>query len=174
MAALDPNDKRYKLLDAAMRKHGYQANALIESLHTAQQSYGFLDNEVLRLISRKLKLPPSKVYGVATFYNLFTLKPQGEHTCVVCMGTACYIKGAPKLLDELQKKWHVRVGETTPNGRLSVLQARCFGSCAAAPVVSVDGTVLGGATPAALGERIKQWMDTSGAPDAVKVVEGRS
>lgn len=128
MDALDPSDKRYKLLDAAMRRHGYQANALIEALHTAQQSYGFLDPAVLRLIAQKLKLPLSKVYGVATFYNLFSLKPQGEHVCVVCTGTACYIKGAAALLRALTEEFGVGAGQTTADRRLSVLQARCFGS----------------------------------------------
>lgn len=159
MAALDPNDKRYKLLDAAMRKHGYQANALIESLHTAQQSYGFLDNDVLRLISRKLKLPTSKVFGVATFYNLFTLKPQGEHTCVVCTGTACYIKGAHRTLAALEAEFGLKPGGTTPDNKVSLMQARCVGSCAAAPVVVYDGVVAGEVTPDKARARVRSLLE---------------
>ena len=92
-------------------------------------------------------MPLSKVYGVATFYHFFTLKPQGEHTCVVCMGTACYIKGAQQMLDALEKTYGVKPGETTPDGKLSVLTARCIGSCGLAPAVVFDGEVAGKLTP---------------------------
>ena len=144
---MDTNDKRYKILDAAMRRQGYAGSALIESLHTAQQAYGFLDLDVLKTIAHALKLPLSKVYGVATFYNIFLMKPQGRHTCVVCTGTACYIKGAHRVLDAIEHDLHLKPGMTTPNRELSLLQARCFGSCALAPVVTIDGTMVGKLTP---------------------------
>ena len=164
MSVLDSNDKRYKLLDAAMRRYGYQANALIEALHTAQQSYGFLDPAVLRMIAQKLKLPASKVYGVATFYNLFTLKPQGEHTCVVCTGTACYIKGAALLLRALDEEFGVTAGKTTPDRRLSVLQARCFGSCASAPAATLDGRMAANQTPELLTHAVHAMLERAEAP----------
>jgi bidirectional [NiFe] hydrogenase diaphorase subunit len=148
------NDKRYKLLEAAMRKHGYQSHALIESLHSAQESFGFLDDFTLRHIARSLKLPYSRVYGVATFYNYFTLKPAGEHACVICMGTACYIKGANKLLDSIEQKYGVKPGQTTPDKKFSILTARCFGSCAIAPAAVLDGESLGKQTPEMLLGRI--------------------
>src|SRR5882672_8114008 len=91
-------DKRFKILDVTMKRHQYQPDALIEVLHKAQELFGFLDRDVLFYVARGLKQPPSRVYGVATFYHLFSLKPQGEHTCVVCMGTACFVKGADRLL----------------------------------------------------------------------------
>ena len=162
MAGLDPNDKRYKLLDAAMRRHGYQANALIEALHTAQQSYGFLDPAVLRMIAQKLKLPLSKVYGVATFYNLFSLKPQGEHVCVVCTGTACYIKGAAALLRSLEQEFGVGAGQTTTDRRLSVLQARCFGSCASAPAATLDGRLAASQTAQSLTHAVHEMLASAG------------
>ena len=89
-------DKRFKMLDAAMKRHQFQPDALIEVLHTAQELFGYLEHDLLFYVARGLKLPPSRVYGVATFYHFFSLKPQGEHTCVVCMGTACYVKGADR------------------------------------------------------------------------------
>ena len=89
------DDKRWKLVDARMRRLGYRPDALIETLHTAQDSFGFLDRATLEYVSASLRVPPSQVYGVATFYSYFTLEPPGEHTCIVCMGTACYINGAP-------------------------------------------------------------------------------
>ena len=91
-------DKRFKILDVTLKRYQFQHDALIEVLHKAQDLFGFLELDVLLYVARGLKLPTSRVYGVATFYHLFTLKPQGEHTCVVCMGTACFVKGADRLL----------------------------------------------------------------------------
>ena len=92
----ETGDKRFRILDVAMKRHQYQPDSLIEVLHKAQELFGFLDAGVLHYVARGLRLPPSRVYGVVTFYHLFTLKPQGEHTCVVCMGTACFVKGADR------------------------------------------------------------------------------
>jgi bidirectional [NiFe] hydrogenase diaphorase subunit len=161
---MDTTDKRYKILDATMRRHGYAGNALIESLHTAQQAYGYLDLDVLRTVARSLKLPPSKVYGVATFYNLFSLKPHGEHVCVVCMGTACYIKGAPRILDAVEDDLKLKPGMTTPDNKVSLLQARCFGSCAQAPAVSFDGVIAGQNGSAQVLARLHAWADGIAEP----------
>ena len=91
-------DKRFKILDTYMKRHLYKSDALIEVLHKAQELFGFLDNDLLLFIAYRLRLPPSRVYGVATFYHFFTLKPHGKHTCVICMGTACYVKGADRVI----------------------------------------------------------------------------
>src|SRR3954463_8861502 len=91
-------DKRFKILEAHMKKHQFKQDALIEVLHKAQELFGFLEDDLLLFIACKLKLPASRVYGVATFYHFFTLKPKGRHTCVVCLGTACYVRGADKVL----------------------------------------------------------------------------
>ena len=90
--------------------------------------------------------PSARVYGVATFYSFFTLKPQGEHTCVVCTGTACYINGAKDILANLDRSLHVRPKETTEDGKVSILTARCLGACSLAPAVIVDGEVRGKAS----------------------------
>src|SRR5690348_17380034 len=89
-------DKRFKILEVHMKKHLFRQDSLIEVLHKAQELFGFLEDDLLLFISYKLRLPPSRVYAVATFYHFFTLKPQGEHTCVVCLGTARYATGAHK------------------------------------------------------------------------------
>ena len=136
-------DKRFKLLEVTMKRHQYRQDALIEVLHAAQELFGYLDHDLLYFVARQLKLPPSKVYGVATFYHFFSLKPPGRHTCVVCMGTACYVKGADVILAAVEKEAGVRAGETTPDGRLSLLTARCLGACGIAPAVVVDGAVRG-------------------------------
>src|SRR6516164_727414 len=110
---LPSTDKRWRIVEATMRRHGWSGHALIESLHTAQESFGFLDDQALRYVAAGLRVPLSKVYGVATFYHFFTLKPQGEHSCVVCMGTACYVKGAEKVIAAVQNNFKVKPGETT-------------------------------------------------------------
>jgi bidirectional [NiFe] hydrogenase diaphorase subunit len=141
--AMLAKDKRWQLVDNTMRRHGYSANALIETLHTAQESFAYLDKDTLRFVAASLNLPLSKVYGVATFYHHFTLRPPGKHTCVVCLGTACYIKGAAQLLASLEREYRVKAGQTTEDGRLSVLTARCLGSCGLAPAAVFDGEVAG-------------------------------
>jgi bidirectional [NiFe] hydrogenase diaphorase subunit len=152
------NDKRWKIVDATIRRHGRAGHSLIECLHTMQECFGYLDEQGLKYVATALQLPLSKVYGVATFYNLFTLKPQGEHTCVVCMGTACYIKGAPQILTALEQKYGVKPGETTTDGRLSVLTARCLGSCGLAPAVVFDGDVAGKIGGSDVLKRVEKWM----------------
>jgi bidirectional [NiFe] hydrogenase diaphorase subunit len=132
-------DKRWKIIAATMRKLGNQRHALIEALHSLQQSFGYLDKPGLTYVAASLKIPLSRVYGVATFYNHFTLKPQGEHACVVCTGTACYIKGARELLKSVNAQQGIGPGETTPDGNLSVLTARCFGACGLAPAIARTG-----------------------------------
>jgi bidirectional [NiFe] hydrogenase diaphorase subunit len=89
-------DKRYKILETQMKRFQYRQDALIEVLHRAQELFGFLDHDLMRHIAHHLRLPPSRVFGVATFYHFFNLKPKGAHSCVICMGTACYVKGADK------------------------------------------------------------------------------
>ena len=91
------SDKRWKIIEATARRHGKDPHALIETLHTVQECFGYLDETALRFVAGTLRVPLSRVYGAATFYHFFTLKPKGRHTCVVCTGTACYIKGAPAL-----------------------------------------------------------------------------
>jgi bidirectional [NiFe] hydrogenase diaphorase subunit len=152
-------DKRFKILEVHMKRHQHKADALIEVLHKAQELFGFLDNDLLLFIAYSLKLPPSRVYGVATFYHFFTLKPQGKHTCVVCMGTACYVKGGEKVLNAVQERAKIRAGETTTDGELSLLTARCIGACGIAPAVVYDGQVAPKQTPEAALEKINQWID---------------
>jgi bidirectional [NiFe] hydrogenase diaphorase subunit len=123
-------DKRFKLLLVTMKKNLFRQDALIEVLHAAQSLFGYLEIDVLFFIARGLKLPPSRVYGVATFYNFFTFKPQGEHTCVVCTGTACYVKGAEALLGAVAQEARVQAGETTADNKMSLLTARCLGRAA--------------------------------------------
>jgi bidirectional [NiFe] hydrogenase diaphorase subunit len=140
-------DPRFKLIDRTLKRLQYKQDALIEVLHTAQEAFGFLEEDLLVYVARQLKLPLSWVFGVATFYHFFSLKPQGDHTCIVCMGTACYVKRAAEVVASLQSEFGIAPGQTTPDGTLSVATARCLGSCGLAPVLVIDGEVVGRETP---------------------------
>ena len=113
---------------------------------------------MLLFVAYRLKLPASRVYGVATFYHFFTLKPQGKHTCVVCLGTACYVKGANKVLAAVEEQAKIKAGETTPDAQLSLLTARCIGACGIAPAVVYDGVVTPRQTPETALEHLKGWI----------------
>ena len=148
-------DPRFKLVDRTLKRFQYQQDALIEVLHTAQEAFGFLEDDLLIYVAHQLKLPLSWVYGVATFYHFFSLKPQGEHTCTVCMGTACYVKQAAEIVAMLQAEFGVQPGQTTADGKLSVATARCLGSCGLAPVLVIDSDVMGRETPASTLETLR-------------------
>ena len=152
-------DKRWRLVEATIRRYGYEGHALIEALHTVQECFGYLDETALRYVAAAMRQPLSKVYGVATFYHFFTMKPKGEHSCVVCTGTACYIKGAPRLMEAVEEKYGVKAGETTKDNKLSLLTARCLGSCGLAPAVVFDGDVAGKLETKDVLNRIEKWMN---------------
>lgn len=155
---LPSTDKRFKLLEVAMKRHQFRQDALIEVLHAAQGLFGYLEFNLLHFVAHHLKLPLSRVYGVATFYHFFTLKPKGTHTCVVCTGTACYVKGADQLLRAVGAAAHIVPGDTTSDGELSLLTARCLGACGVAPAVVLDGAVHGHQTPSNLLLQLKGWL----------------
>jgi bidirectional [NiFe] hydrogenase diaphorase subunit len=159
-AAFTPSsgDPRYELLEATLKRHQHRQDALIEVLHAAQKLFGFLEPALLRFVAQQLKLPPSRVYGVATFYHLFTLKPRGRHTCIVCTGTACYVKGADRLLAAVSQATGIEPGQTTPDGELTLCTVRCLEPCGIAPVAVLDGTVHGQVTPETLLEHVKGWL----------------
>ena len=137
------DDQRWRIVETRMRRLGNRPDALIEALHATQEAFGYIDDDALRYVGESLSVPPSKVFGVATFYHYFRLKPQGDHTCVVCTGTACYIDGALDILAAIKAKLDVEPHGITTDGKLSLLTGRCFGSCSLAPAVIVDGEVVG-------------------------------
>jgi bidirectional [NiFe] hydrogenase diaphorase subunit len=155
--ALPSEDKRWRIVSGTMRRHGFARDALIETLHTVQESFGYLDKTSLRFVSESLRVPLSQAYGVATFYHLFTMKPPGKHCCLICMGTACYIKGADSLLAAAEETLGVKSGETTVDLSASLTTARCIGSCSLAPAVVADGETLGNLDPAQLRKRLEGW-----------------
>lgn len=155
------DDKRWRIVNATMRRHGYTPHALIESLHSVQESFGFLDEAALRYVSASLHVPLSQAFGVATFYHFFSLKPPADHSCVVCLGTACYIKGSGDTLSHLSHAFHVPPGETTADGSLALLTAHCVGACGLAPVVVIDSKIVGDATGDAAVAQVKERLNGS-------------
>ena len=140
-----------------MRKNGFARHALIETLHTVQSSFGYLDDDSIRFVALSLRVPLSQAYGVATFYHYFTLKPPGRHTLTVCAGTACYIKGADKLIAAAEKRLCIKQGQTTPDGQVSLMVARCVGACSRAPVALCDGEVVGEVAQEQILEQLERW-----------------
>ncbi len=117
--------------------------ALIEILHKAQNIFGYLPRDVQLYIARKLGIPGAEVFGVVSFYSYFTTKPNGKHTISVCMGTACFVRGADKIIERLKEKLEVESNEITEDGLFTLKDVRCVGACGLAPVVMVDDKVFG-------------------------------
>ena len=136
-------DDRFIVIDKHLKRTRYSQDQLIETLHIAQDVFGYLDEGILIYVARALLLPPSRVFGVATFYHLFTFDPPGDHTCTVCTGTACFVKGADDIVRVVGEAFDVAAGTTTEDGALTLKTARCLGSCGLAPVVLLDGEVTG-------------------------------
>jgi NADH-quinone oxidoreductase subunit E/NADP-reducing hydrogenase subunit HndA len=124
-------------------KHGNKPGELINILHEAQHLQGYLPEEMQRIIATQLGIPVSRVYGVVSFYTFFTMTPKGKHPISVCMGTACYVRGSEKLLEEFKRILNIEVGETTPDGKFSLDCLRCVGACGLAPVVMIGDRVYG-------------------------------
>ncbi|MFN8241917.1 MAG: NADH-quinone oxidoreductase subunit NuoE [Bacteroidales bacterium] len=120
---------------------------LINVLHKCQEHFGYLPAEVQEVVSSELCVPVAKVYGVVTFYSFFTMIPKGKHPISICMGTACYVRGAEKVLDEFKKELNIQVGQVTADGKFSLSSLRCVGACGLAPVVLVGEKTYGRVAP---------------------------
>lgn len=142
MTAPHPSgDERFAVIDKHLKRGRYSQDLLIESLHVAQDVFGYLSDDVLMYVARALALPPSMVLGVATFYHLFEFEAPGEHSCSVCTGTACFVKGANDIVAAISDRFTVAAGATSEDGLLTLRTARCLGSCSLAPMVVFDGVV---------------------------------
>jgi NADH-quinone oxidoreductase E subunit len=132
--------------------------SLIAALHKAQDLFGYLPQDVMDYVAHKLDVPASYVYGVATFYSYFTLAPKGKHPISVCMGTACYVKGASTILDAIKGQLGIKPGETTDDGLFSLVQTRCIGACGLAPVMTVGEDVYGRLTADQVSEILEKYQ----------------
>lgn len=142
-------------LKAVIKESRSTPGCLMHVLQEAQGIYGYLPIEVQTMIAEGLEISLSEVYGVATFYSQFSLTPKGKHRISVCLGTACYVKGSDKILEEVQKQLGIKCGECTPDGLFSIDSCRCVGACGLAPVMMIDDEVYGKLTP----DKIKGILD---------------
>ena len=136
-----------------------EPSELINVLHKSQESFGYLPAEVQEIVARELGLSVAKVYGVVTFYSFFTMIPKGKHPISICTGTACYVRGAEKVLDEFKRVLKISVGETTPDGKFSMSCLRCVGACGPAPVVMVGDKVYGRVSPDGVKDILKEYEE---------------
>ncbi len=138
---------------------GNNEGELINVLHQTQHRLGYLPAEVQELIAKELNMSVAKVYGVVSFYSFFTMIPQGENPISVCMGTACYVRGAEQVLDEFKRQLKIEVGETTADGKFSINALRCVGACGLAPVVMIGEKVHGRVAPGDVKKIIMEYKE---------------
>ena len=151
--------EQFKELDQYIDSLPDKEESLIHILHRAQQIFGFLPKEVQLHIARTIGIPAAKVNGVVSFYSFFTQTPRGKHTISVCMGTACFVKGADKILEAIKKELNIDNGETTSDGLFTLRDVRCVGTCALAPVVLVDEKVYGHVTEAEIVKILESYKE---------------
>ncbi len=149
-------------LQEVIERNKVQPGALLPILHEAQEIYGYLPIEVQQRVADGLGISLSEVYGVATFYSRFSLTPKGKHRVSVCLGTACYVKGADKVLAEVEKKLGIKSGECTEDGLFSIDSCRCVGACGLAPVMMIGEEVYGKLTPAMVDKILDKYIKEEG------------
>ena len=154
MAVIKLSESKIKFIKDVCKSFGNKAGEVINVLHKVQGEFGYLPAEVQELVAKELNIPVSRVYGIVSFYSFFTMTPKGQYPISVCLGTACYVRGAEKVLDELKRQLGINVGEVTPDGKFSLTCLRCVGACGLAPVIEVGEKVYGRMTP----DRVKDVL----------------
>ena len=154
MAVIKLSESKINFIKEVCKSYGNKPGEVINVLHKVQGEYGYLPAEIQELVAKELGIPVSRVYGIVSFYSFFTMTPKGEHPISVCLGTACYVRGAEKVLDELKRQLGIGVGEVTPDGKFSLNCLRCVGACGLAPVIEVGEKVYGRMTP----DRVKDVL----------------
>jgi len=155
MVSIKISESKIKKIQEICKKFDNNEGELINILHSVQGEFGYLPAEVQEIIARELKISVAKIYGIVTFYSFFTMIPKGEHPISVCLGTACYVRGAEKVLDEFRKQLNIKVGESTSDGKFSINCLRCVGACGLAPVVMIGDKTYGRVAP----EQVKEILE---------------
>jgi len=137
-------------LNAILERHGRDPANLLAILQDIQKEENYLPREELEKVSKELSVPITRIFGLATFFKAFSLKPRGKHICTVCMGTACHVRGAPRLVEQVEREFSVKAGETTPDRKLTLETVNCVGACALGPLVILDGEYHGNMNAAKL------------------------
>ena len=154
MANVKISEEKINIIKDICKSFGNNSGEVINVLHQVQGKFGYLPAEVQEVVAHELNIPVAKVYGIVSFYSFFTMEPKGEHPIDICLGTACYVRGAEKVLDELKRQLGINVGEVTPDGKFSLTCLRCVGACGLAPVIEVGDKVYGRMTP----DRVKDVL----------------
>ncbi|MCQ2321127.1 MAG: NAD(P)H-dependent oxidoreductase subunit E [Bacteroidales bacterium] len=154
MATIKLSESKINFIKDVCKSFGNKGGEVINVLHKVQGEFGYLPKEVQEVVALELNIPVSRVYGIVSFYSFFTMTPKGEHPISVCLGTACYVRGAEKVLDEIKRQLGINVGEVTPDGKFSLTVLRCVGACGLAPVIEVGDKVYGRMTP----DRVKDVL----------------
>ena len=144
-------------LEPVIAKYAGRPGYLIPALKEAQEIFGYLPREVQTRLGRGLNISPSYIYGVVSFYAFFTMVPRGRHTVRICLGTACYVKGAPEILSKVEQELGIRVGQTTSDRRFTLLEVRCLGACGLAPVMMVGDDTHGALEPGTVMDILDQY-----------------
>jgi len=150
-------EQEEKLL-SVINTHRETKGAMMQILQEAQEIYGYLPIEVLKIIARETNTPISEIYGIVSFYSQFSLNPKGEVAVSVCLGTACYVKGSGDVLDRISTILGIKAGETSPDGKFSVEATRCIGACGLAPVITVNNDVYGRLSKKDVDDILKKYM----------------
>lgn len=154
---MDKDVKKYEELAIYIDELGNNPTELIAVLHRAQHIFGYLPREVQEFVAEKLNIPVSKVYGVVSFYSFFTMEKKGKYVINVCLGTACFVRGADKILKEFENRLGIQNGETTEDGKFTLSSLRCVGACGLAPVVQVNGKTYGNATIETVSQILEEY-----------------
>ena len=147
ISVLEQDKEKFEALQKVIDEYKEKEGPLMPVLHHAQEIFGCLSLDVQKYIAEQLDIPVSDIYGVATFYSQFTLKPKGKYRIGVCLGTACYVKGSQKVLDEIAKNLGIEVGDTTEDGKFTLDATSCLGACGLAPVIMINDDVYGRLVP---------------------------
>jgi NADH-quinone oxidoreductase subunit E len=150
------------LVDSLVKKHGEKKDALIPLLQDIQSDLNWLPEDALKAVAEKLQIPLMDVYGVASFYRTFSLKPRGKHIITVCVGTACHVRGGQRIVDEIGRRLEIAPGETTQDKNFTLETVNCLGCCAIGPIVMIDGEYYGEMTTRKVGSVLENYQVTSG------------
>ena len=157
MVSIKLSETKINQIKDICKSFNNEKGELINVLHKTQSTLGYLPAEVQEVVARELNTSTAHVYGVVTFYSFFTMTPKGEFPISICLGTACYVRGAEKVLDEFKRELKITVGETTPDGKFSLSCLRCVGACGLAPVVMVGEKVYGRVAPDGIKDILKDY-----------------
>lgn len=151
-------EKNFKKLNEVIEENKEKKGCLMIILHEAQSIFGCVPLDVQNIISEELNMPLANIYGVVTFYSQFTLIPKGEYTISVCLGTACYVKGAQSIIDRIEKELNLEVGSTTKDGKFSLEATRCIGACGLAPILTINEEVYGNLKESDVKDILKDYL----------------